>query len=78
MLPKSSGNYCLNQLKNPKEIVYYTNLALAFKSNKQYKESIATIDRLLKYPSLILRPDSQSLLNKGKITKCRSTILLAK
>jgi hypothetical protein len=78
MLQASSGNYCLNQLKNSKEIVYYTNLALAYKSNKQYQESIETIDRLLKYPALILKPDGQTLIKKGKITKCRSTLLLAK
>ncbi len=33
MLSASISTICLIQAKNPKELVYYTNLALAYRAN---------------------------------------------
>lgn len=50
--------------------VYYTNLSLAYKANKQYWDGIASIDRML-FALLNIKDDS---LAKGRLIKAKCQI----
>jgi len=46
MLQSSFSKIIVIKTKNPNELVYYTNLALAYKFNGQFEDAIKTINRM--------------------------------
>ncbi len=77
MLYSGVGKSLLKQSKNPKELVYYTNLALAYKANSQFEEAIQTIDRM-HHQRFLPSPNYTELVSKGDATKARCINSLAK
>lgn len=59
------------------EISYYTNLALAYKANHQFQESIDIIDQMTSNANFKGQQMSE-LYRKGLLTKARSIMMDAK
>lgn len=77
MLYSGLSNDCITKSKNPNELVYYTNLALAYKSNGQFEEAINTINRMERQ-TFRVSPNYAELMAKGSVIKARCINSLAK